>query len=76
MPPYPVAAMEIRKFVLADLDDLHRMIYETIDASYQNVYPPRAVAYFKRHHAKKRILERSQVGDILVLVFFPLPRLL
>jgi len=60
--------MEILKLDRADLDQLHAMICETIDASYRDVYPPRAVAFFKRYHAKKRILARSKIGETLVLV--------
>ena len=57
----------IRPFKRTDLHALHRMICETIDASYSGVYPPRAVAFFKEHHSEKNIIERSAVGDILVL---------
>lgn len=44
------------------------MICEIIDASYSGVYPPRAVAFFKEHHSEKKIVERSAVGEILVLI--------
>lgn len=58
----------IRAFAETDLHTLHRMICDTIDASYSEVYPPRAVAFFKEHHSEKKIAERSAIGEILVLV--------
>lgn len=58
----------IRSFNRKDLHALHRMICETIDASYSGVYPPRAVAYFKEHHSERKIVERNSVGEILVLI--------
>lgn len=58
----------IRPFKRTDLYALHRMICETIDASYSEVYPPRAVAFFKEHHSEKNIIDRSAVGEILVFM--------
>jgi GNAT superfamily N-acetyltransferase len=58
----------IRAINATDLHTLHRMICETIDASYSELYPPRAVAFFKEHHSEKKIAERSAVGEILVLI--------
>jgi GNAT superfamily N-acetyltransferase len=58
----------IRPFNGTDLHTLHRMIYETIDASYSGVYPPRAVDFFKEHHSEKKITERSSIGEVLVLI--------
>ena len=57
----------IRLFRETDLIPLHRMIYDTIEASYSSVYPPRAVEFFKEYHSEKRIAERSMVGEILVV---------
>jgi GNAT superfamily N-acetyltransferase len=53
----------IRLFRKPDLTPLHRMICETIDTSYSDVYPPRAVEFFKDYHSDKRI----EVGEILVM---------
>lgn len=58
----------IRKFNITDLHALHRMICETIDASYSQLYPPRAVSFFKEHHSEGKIAERSAVGEILVFI--------
>jgi GNAT superfamily N-acetyltransferase len=57
----------IRQFREADLASLHRMINDTIDASYVGVYPDRALQFFKEYHSKKRIMERSQAGEILMI---------
>ncbi len=62
-----VTAM-IRTFNKTDLHPLHRMICATIDASYSELYPPRAVAFFKDHHSEKKIAERGAVGEIALLV--------
>ena len=56
----------IRPFRCADLVSLQRLIWETIDVSYSSVYPPRALEFFKEFHAKQKILERSEVGTVLV----------
>lgn len=61
-------AIMIRAFARTDLHTLHRMICDTVDASYSELYPPRAVAFFKEHHSEKKIAERSAVGEILVLM--------
>ncbi|WP_024334764.1 GNAT family N-acetyltransferase [Desulfotignum balticum] len=58
----------IRPFNRTDLHTLHRMICETIEASYSGVYPPRAVGFFKEHHSERKIVERSSAGKILVLI--------
>ena len=57
----------IRKVQKSDIGRLQRLIYDTIDASYSQVYPPRAVQFFKEFHAEHRIIERSRTGTILVL---------
>ena len=56
-----------RKFRDIDLVSLYRMIQETIDASYSGVYPHRAVHFFKEYHSEKKIMDRSQEGEILVI---------
>ena len=57
---------KIRPFRRSDLVSLQRLIWETIDVSYSSVYPPRALEFFKEFHAKQKILERSEVGTVLV----------
>ncbi|MBN1625083.1 MAG: GNAT family N-acetyltransferase [Deltaproteobacteria bacterium] len=58
----------IRPFNRTELHTLHRMICNTIDASYSGIYPSRAVLFFKEHHSEKKIIERSAVGEISVLI--------
>lgn len=58
----------IREFNAADLHLLHRMICETIDDSYPEIYPPRAVMFFKEHHSVREIIKRASTGKILVLI--------
>lgn len=58
----------IRLFNKTDLYVLHLMICDTINTSYSGVYPPRAVCFFKEYHSKKKIIERSTIGEILVLI--------
>ena len=61
------SAMQIRQFVESDLDSLHRLIQETIEASYEGVYPDRAVQFFKKFHSERKIVERSGTGEVLVI---------
>lgn len=58
---------KIRKFQEPDIGQLQQLIFDTIDASYSRVYPPRAVQFFKEFHAEHRIIERSRIGTTLVL---------
>lgn len=57
----------IRDFQLPDVVPVQRLIYQTIDACYSGVYPPRAVQFFKEFHSEEKIIERSQKGQIVVL---------
>ena len=57
----------IRQFVPSDLVPLLQMIQETIETSYRDVYPVRAIQFFSRFHSKTAIEERSRSGEVLVL---------
>jgi len=57
----------IRRFEDGDIAALKRLIMETIDVSYADVYPPRAVEFFKGFHAEEKILQRSRAGTVLVV---------
>lgn len=61
------APFSIRRFRDTDIGALTRLIHETIDVSYAEVYPPRAVQFFKAFHAEQDILERSRAGTVLVV---------
>jgi len=60
-------AIRIRLFREADLEAIKALIDHTIDVCYSGVYPPRAVEFFKRYHARDRILTRSKAGYVPVL---------
>lgn len=57
----------IRRFEDADIGALKRLIHDTIDVSYAEVYPPRAVEFFKAFHSEEKILDRSRAGTVLVV---------
>ena len=57
----------VRRFEDADIGALKRLIHDTIDVSYAEVYPPRAVAFFKTFHSEEKILDRSRAGTVLVV---------
>jgi N-acetylglutamate synthase-like GNAT family acetyltransferase len=57
----------IRPFCEADLNSLRSMICDTIDFSYSGVYPVRAVQFFKDYHSEKKIVERNETGEVLVI---------
>ena len=59
--------VSIRRFRESDLDQLVRLIRETIEISYGDVYPSRAVAFFKDFHSRKKIANRSKTGTTLVV---------
>jgi GNAT superfamily N-acetyltransferase len=50
-----------------DLESVRALIHRTIDACYADVYPPRAVAFFKDYHSAGKILERSREGETVVV---------
>lgn len=60
-------AARIRKFRQSDTGPLLRLVHRTIDVSYTQVYPPRAVQFFKDFHSEPKILERSRRGTVLVV---------
>ena len=56
----------IREFREDDVETITQLIHRTIDVCYTNVYPSRAVEFFKRFHSRDGILERSRKGATLV----------
>jgi GNAT superfamily N-acetyltransferase len=59
--------VSIRRFREPDLCQLVRLISETIGISYAEVYPPRAVQFFKDFHSEKKIADRGKTGTTLVV---------
>ena len=59
--------VSIRRFREPDLCQLVRLISETIGISYAEVYPPRAVQFFKDFHSEEKIADRGKTGTTLVV---------
>lgn len=49
-----------------DVEPLHTLIAESIEAAYAPVYPPRALPFFRRFHEPRAIAERIDRGAVLV----------
>jgi GNAT superfamily N-acetyltransferase len=58
--------INIRRFREADLHRLMRLITETIEISYAEVYPPRAIQFLHDFSSETKISDRSKTGTILV----------
>lgn len=58
--------MKLRRSDSADIATIQRLIRATIESSYAEVYPPRAVRHFKEFHSAERIRERQVAGAVLV----------
>lgn len=63
----PAHSGAVRRVRESDLDQLARLISETIGISYAEVYPPRAVQFFKDFHSEREIADRSKIGTTLVV---------
>jgi GNAT superfamily N-acetyltransferase len=57
----------IKQFNNANLEPLYELIQDTIEYSYRDIYPDRALHFFKDYHSKSSILERSRNGVVLLL---------
>lgn len=57
----------LRSFKPADVEAVRELIHSTIDSSYSDLYPPRAVAYFKGYHSAEAILARADEGRVVVV---------
>lgn len=60
--------IEIRDFCINDLKQLYRLTQETIELSYKDIYPAKALEFFKNYHSEKRILARAAKGMVEVAV--------
>lgn len=56
----------LRQFRSSDAHAVHALIHRTIDASYSGVYPPQAVAFFKRFHSLEAVQSRASAGYVVV----------
>ncbi len=59
---------ELRPLRQSDVAAVHRLINQTIDSCYPGVYPPRAVAFFRKFHTEDRISQRLCDGVVVVIV--------
>ena len=58
---------KVREFKESDLILVGDLIYKTIDACYSGIYPTRAMQFFKQFHSHEKIIERHQIGEILIV---------
>lgn len=57
----------IRPYQPSDLNDIRKLIVDTIDACYPVAYPPEAVDFFKRHHSLEKLRQAAAKDTIIVL---------
>ncbi len=59
--------MIIRPYEKGDLSALNNLIYRTIEISYREAYPSRAIDFFKQFHSEEEIIKRTTSGTVLVV---------
>lgn len=59
--------VKIREFRREDLEAVKRLIYNTIEVSYHDVYPEKAIEHFKEHHSEEHILNDARDGYTIIL---------
>lgn len=63
--------MEIKKFNEKYLEEVSRLIYDTINACYSGIYCAEAIDYFKKFHSRDNIISDAGEGDTIVLANGP-----
>ena len=58
---------EIREFTTRDLDEVYRLVQETIAVSYPEYYPPAAVTAFIKYHSLEQIQFDAEEGYTAIL---------
>ena len=61
-----VRDIKIRKFNKEDLPSLYRLVQDTIDITYKEVYPKEAIEFFKDYHSKEHILDDAITGYTII----------
>jgi len=61
-----VRDIQIRKLNEEDLQSVYRLIQNTIDISYREVYPREAIEFFKDYHSEELILNDAITGYTVV----------
>jgi ribosomal protein S18 acetylase RimI-like enzyme len=59
--------ISVRQMRISELGIVRELILRTIVFSYAEVYPPKAVQFFKKLHSEENILERCRDGGVLVV---------
>lgn len=59
--------MKLRTATYAEVTQIQRLMYATIDISYSGHYPPRALPLFKTYHSVERIRQRMSDGLFVVV---------
>jgi GNAT superfamily N-acetyltransferase len=57
----------IREFRESDLVSVRQLIQQTIDVCYSDIYPSRALQFFKEFHSQENIIVRHRKWEILVV---------
>jgi hypothetical protein len=55
--------VSIRRFREPDFCQLVRLVSETVGLSYTEVYPPRAVQFFKDYHSERKLRTAARLGQ-------------
>jgi GNAT superfamily N-acetyltransferase len=63
----PDGGVALRPFAPPDVEAVQKLIHRTIDVSYADFYPPRAIAWFKGYHSLDAISQRAADGLALVV---------
>lgn len=58
---------DIKEYSIDDLDDLYRLVQETIATSYSVVYPPEAVDAFVKYHSRDQMQRDAEEGYTVIL---------
>jgi len=58
--------IEIREFLEEDLESVHRMVIEVVNACYSSVYPAGALELYKQFHSPENILNDTHTGYCVV----------
>ncbi len=59
-------SFQIRQMQEKDLQPVYLLVQDTLQISYQNIYPVEAIEFFKEYHQEKNILKDSKSGYTLV----------
>lgn len=57
----------IRNARAPDAQPLRQLIWNVMNFSYVDKYPPRAIRFFQQFHSQKNIVERCKAGTVLVV---------